>query len=87
MTTPYKIISPSLEAWNAYFDRTFAALGGKDRVRDYETLMKYGAPTHGHKYWTEYIFEAYSDFELEVVFLEGLPDVDISRPHSTANWD
>ena len=87
MTTPYKIVLPSLEAWNAYFDRTLTALGGKDRVRDYEMLMKYGAPPHGHKYWTEYIFEAYADYELEVVFLEGLPDVDVSRPHSRLNQD
>lgn len=87
MTTPYKILSPNVEAWNAYFDRTLSKLGGKDKVRDYETLMKFGAPPHGHKYWTEYIFEAYSDYELEVVFLEGLPDVDTSRPQSRVNQD
>jgi hypothetical protein len=87
MTTPYQIISPDVSAWNAYFDRTLATLGGKDKVRDYESLMKYGAPPHGHRYWTEYIFEAYANFEQEVVFLKGLPDVDESRPHSRANWD
>ncbi len=87
MTTPYRIISPGVQAWEAYFDRTLAAFGGKDRVRGYEALMKYGAPPHGHKYWTEYIFEAYADYELEVVFLEGLPDVDASRPHSRVNQD
>jgi len=86
MTTPYKIVSPNVDAWIAYFDRTLASLGG-NRVRDYETLMKFGAPPHGHKYWTEYIFEAYAGYELEVVFLEGLPDVDASRPHSRVNQD
>jgi len=87
MTTPYKIISPEVEAWNAYFDRTLASLGAKDKVRGYEMLMKFGAPPQAHRYWTEYIFEAYANFELEVVFLEGLPDVDVSRPHSRVNLD
>jgi hypothetical protein len=81
LTTPYQIIAPRLSDWDAYFDRTLPTLGS-DRVRSYEVLMKHGTKPHGARYWTEYIFEAYANHQTEVVFLEGLPDVAESRPHS-----
>jgi hypothetical protein len=85
MTTPYQIIGPVQAAWQAYFDRTLPKLGPTDKVVAYESLMKRGAPPHGPRYWTEYIFEAYANHRTEVVFLTGLPDVDESRPHSKVN--
>lgn len=49
--------------------------------------MKYGLE---RSYWNEYVFEAYGSHIESAVFLHGLPDVDLSRPHSKAHstvWD
>jgi hypothetical protein len=86
LTTPYQIIDGGRLSWLAYFDRTLAKMGG-ERGRAYEALMKYGAPPHAGRYWTEYIFEAYANYETEVIFLEGLPDIAESRPHARVNGD
>jgi hypothetical protein len=37
------------------------------------------------RYWNEYVFEGYAGHDLEDIFLEGLPDVPESRPHSEAS--
>jgi hypothetical protein len=41
--------------------------------------MKYGLSLN---YWNEYILEAYASAETSAIFLRGLPDIDLSRPHS-----
>jgi len=46
--------------------------------------MKYGL---SHDYWLEFVFEAYVNFQPDVVFLQGLPDVEESRPCSPMNLD
>jgi len=84
LTTPYLIRKPGLRAWEAYLQRTLPK-AGTDRVVAYENLMKYGRPPHGSRHWPEYIFEAYSGDDGDVIYLEGLPDVAESRPHSSAN--
>lgn len=76
-TTPYVIIRPEKEEWQAYFDRTLK--GVKQTKEGYERLLKYGPERH---YWNEYIFEAYVNHVSEAIFLAGLPDVASSRPHS-----
>lgn len=81
LTTPYLLQWPSLPDWQAYFGRTLPKFGN-DRQRAYELLMKRGMAPLGPRYWTEYLFEAYANHEQEVIFLEGLPDVSESRPHS-----
>ncbi len=45
----------------------------------YEQLMKYGLSRH---YWNEYIFESYVNHVKEAIFLAGIPDIALSRPHS-----
>ncbi|HWA71086.1 MAG TPA: hypothetical protein VG937_02060 [Polyangiaceae bacterium] len=88
LTTPYRIVRPGPVAWQAYFDRTLPApTAATTRVSAYEALMKRGTAPRGARYWTEYIFEAYVNHQTEVIFLEGLPDVDESRPHSKASTD
>lgn len=81
LTTPYLIHWPSLSDWQVYFERVLSKLGS-DRQRAYESLMKRGIAPHGPRYWTEYVFEAYANHCNEVIFLEGLPDLAESRPHS-----
>ena len=44
--------------------------------------MKFG-PTRS--YWCEFVFEAYVGHRSDVIFLQGLPDVAESRPHSQVN--
>jgi hypothetical protein len=75
-TTPYIIVHPGFEEWQAYFQRTLSATA---RIHDYEHHMKYG-PTR--QYWSDYVFEAYLNHQTEAIFLVGLPDIARSRPHS-----
>jgi hypothetical protein len=83
LTTTYLIRQPGLAAWEAYLQRTPKA--GPDPAVAYENLMKHGMAPHGSRHWPEYILEAYSGDDDEVIYLEGLPDMASSRPHSSAN--
>lgn len=78
-TTPYVVLHPGLSDWLVYFGR---ALPKQRSVGDYERHMKYG-PTR--MYWPDYVFEAYVNHKVDAIYLEGLPDVPESRPHSEAN--
>ncbi len=83
--TPYVVLSPGVDDWLAYLDRTLPKVPGKkDRRAAYEHLMKYGL---SNSYWNEYIFEAYVNHRPDMILVMGLPDVDESRPHSRANSD
>ena len=77
--TPYIIRKTPASEWLAYFART---LPQPQSTGDYERHMKYGP---SRNYWSEYIFEAYSDYRREAVFLEGIPDIPASLPHSEVN--
>ena len=83
LTTPYLIRKPGLAAWEAYLKR--APRAGPDPVVAYENLMKHGTAPHGPRHWPEYIFEAYTGDDDGVIYLEGLPDVGESRPHSSVD--
>jgi len=81
-TTPYVLVSPDEREWQAYFRRTLPDAPLQDRIRRYERHMKFGPTT---RYWTEFVFEAYVNHQTDVIFLEGLPDIPESRPHSGSN--
>jgi hypothetical protein len=81
-TTPYLLVRPSEQDWQAYFRRTLPDAPVQDRVAQYDRLMKFG-PTR--RYWTEFVFEAYVNHRSDVIFLAGLPDVPERRPHSRVN--
>ena len=82
LTTPYILSSPRVESWRAYFGRALASAPQAERTAAYVDHMKYG-PTHD--YWTEFVFEAYLNHQVDAIFLTGLPDVAESRPHSRIN--
>jgi hypothetical protein len=82
VTTPYVIVSPGPAGWQAYLDRTLSKLGASDPATAYARLMKRGLD---ERFWFEYVFEAYANYEAGAVFLKGLPDVAESRPHSRVN--
>lgn len=82
-TTPYVLVEPGEREWLAYFDRTLPEGPPEKRIAAYEKHMKWGP---ARDYWTEFVFEAYVNHRHDVIFLEGLPDVAESRPHSKVNW-
>jgi hypothetical protein len=82
-TTPYLLINPDEREWLAYFQRTLPTnMPTADRLAAYEHHMKFGP---SRDYWTEFVFEAYVNYRSNVIFLQGLPDIPESRPHSMVN--
>jgi hypothetical protein len=68
-------------AWKGVFSpaRAMKPNIGEDGVNK---KNKFGPTT---RYWTEVVFEAYVNHQSDVIFLEGLPDIPESRPHSGVN--
>jgi hypothetical protein len=79
ITTPYIIVRPRAPGWYAFLERTLPKLKCSTPYEAYDRLMKYGLSLN---YWNEYILEAYAGAETSAIFLRGLPDIDLSRPHS-----
>ena len=80
--TPYLLVEPGENDWQAYFHRTLPDAPIEGRIAAYEYHMKFGP---ARDYWTEFVFEAYVNHRYDVIFLEGLPDIPESRPHSSVN--
>ncbi|MDD9301302.1 MAG: hypothetical protein HUK40_02740 [Desulfobacter sp.] len=86
-TTPYILIdldgkigsSAKREDWEAFFDRNLKVSPGKDRVKAYESFMKNGKNKY---YWNEYIIEGYANYQSDMIFLAGFPDIPLSMPLS-----
>ena len=75
-TTPYVLGRPGPDGWRDYLERATGV--AKDPHAAYERLMKYGD-------WPEHIFQMYAGHRHDAIFLEGVPDVPESMPHSPAN--
>jgi hypothetical protein len=86
-TTPYILIdldghigsSAKRADWEAFFDRNLKTRGEKDKIKAYESFMKYGKNKH---YWNEYIFEGFVNYQADMIMLAGFPDIPLSLPHS-----
>jgi hypothetical protein len=89
-TTPYVItemqndhlLSANEEKWLSFFERVRQKTKIEDKKRSYAVLMKYGLNRH---YWNEYIHEGYVNYQSDMIFLAGFPDIPLSRPHSKEN--
>lgn len=81
-TTPYIVLQPGLHDWQAYFRRILPDAPQSARVDAYKRHVKYG-PTRS--YWNDFVFEGYVNYQANVIYLAGLPDVPESRPHSQVN--
>ena len=81
-TTPYVLINPTAESWIKYLNRTISQKKTKTTANSLDNLMKYGL---SFNYWNEYIHQAYVNHMSNVIFLEGLPDMSSTRPHSSDN--
>ena len=78
MTTPYILVSHGKNGWLEYLNRTITGKKTNNSASSYAGLMKYGL---NQLFWPEYIFQAYTDFRPDAIFLRGLPDIIASRPH------
>lgn len=79
MGTPYVLRAPGKSEWLALFARNgidTAEVGYEQRLNRF---LKFGPE---RRYWSELIFEGYSNYNSGAIFLHGLPDVPESRPHS-----
>lgn len=91
-TTPYVLLEKkdhtygfaSEDSWVAFFKRNFEKTRKKDDITAYEFLMKYGFDKN---YWNEYIFQAYYNYQNEMIYLTGFPDIPLSMPHSKESQD
>ncbi len=78
-TSPYVLIAPDATGWTQYFDRIAAKDPHRPRIEALERHLKWGT---SRRYWTEFVFEGYVNHRRGAIYLEGLPDVPESRPHS-----
>jgi hypothetical protein len=78
-TSPYVLISPNATGWTQYLDRIAAKDSARPRIEALERHLKWGT---SRRYWPEFVFEGYVNHQPGAIFLEGLPDVPESRPHS-----
>ncbi|MEE9335163.1 MAG: hypothetical protein V3U65_13830 [Granulosicoccaceae bacterium] len=80
--TPY-VMHPHthLAHWLASIERMLAKAKGGNPEQDFYNFMKFGPEP---LYWTEYVFEAYSNHTDGMILLHGLPDQPETRPHSDA---
>ncbi len=89
-TTPYilteikdnQVLPAKKEDWEAFFVRNLKATGKKDKIKTYESFMKYGKNKY---FWNEYIFEGYVNYQEGMIMLAGFPDKPLSMPHSKAS--
>ncbi|RLV60022.1 hypothetical protein D5018_08890 [Parashewanella curva] len=84
VTTPYvhKVLPTSpLSKWlqyNEYMQSTMPKSGIGDPIKAYEHIMKYGLHQY---YWLEIIFEAYSNYDEQAIYIYGSPAYPQSFPH------
>ena len=87
-TTPYVLgkngsrneFIPFVETdWLEYFERNLKNIKADNMALAYENLMKYGL---SRNYWNEFVFLSYRNHRHDMIFLEGIPDIPSSMPHS-----
>lgn len=80
--TPY-VMHPNTQKahWLASIERVLANNKGHNPEKNFYSYLKFGPEPF---YWTEYVFEAYSNHTSEMILLHGLPDQPETRPHSDA---
>ena len=77
---PKFVTVKNADEWIQYIKRTITNKKSNTSTTSFENLMKYGL---SYNYWNEYIFQAYVNHISNAIYLEGLPDMSSTRPHST----
>jgi hypothetical protein len=80
LNTPYVFENEDRKSIETFFHRRSSEHPSFD-VEDY---LKHGTFPN---YWLEYVFQAYAHHTGNVIYLEGLPDDAVSRPHSKGGKD
>jgi hypothetical protein len=92
-TTPYLLgtaskadyfTSADEQDWLDYFERNLGKIKAESKELAYEHLMKFG---FGSNYWNEYVFLAYRNYRNDLIYLDGIPDIPLSLPHSELAGD
>ena len=78
-TTPYVLVAPGAQEWRSYFDRILPESPTAIRREALHRHLKWGP---ARNFWNEFVFEGYVNHEPGAIFLQGLPDMPESRPHS-----
>jgi hypothetical protein len=78
-TSPYVLLAPDGNGWMQYFDRIASKDPHRPRIEALERHLKWGT---SRRYWTEFVFEGYVNHRPGAIYLQGLPDIPESRPHS-----
>ncbi len=82
-TTPYVLLGATKADWTAYLKRSLPPAA--DARKALHELLKFGKAARSRdpaESWSEFVFEAYVNYQTEAVFLTGLPDVKGSLPHA-----
>lgn len=77
-TTPYIILNYSEKDWKKFFQRQ---IGNSGNLKIYH-FLKYHPDI---KYWHNYIFEGYVNYNENCIFLTGIPDIKGSKPFEIEN--
>jgi hypothetical protein len=82
-TTPYVLLGTTKADWTAYLNKSLR--GASDPKKALHELLKFGKAARSRRAdesWSEFLFQAYSNHQPNVIFLAGLPDVKESLPHA-----
>ncbi len=90
LTTPYILVENSAEEWTAYLNRVMPAsvlmANGQKSTATEDRLAAVFKEDCGAMPWIEYIFQGYHSYQIDAVYLTGLPDDPASLPHSTETF-
>lgn len=78
ITTPY-LLMDSRTDWLACLERLITQVKSDNKHEAYEQLMKYGL---GKNFWSEFVFQAYSNYRNDAIYLTGFPDRPETLPHA-----
>jgi hypothetical protein len=84
MGTPYIFEKQDKNGILAFLERAIHKVKGNSREESYRKFMKFGLEK---RYWPNFIFNAYVNFEPGAIFLTGVPDIPLTQPHSPESED
>ena len=64
-TTPYVLLSPDKNSWEAYLKRTISDKKTQTTANSLKNLIKYGLSDN---YWNKTIFQSYVNYKPEVIY-------------------
>jgi hypothetical protein len=85
LTTPYILEGRSTKQWTTYLQsvmpETTVTNDGTESTQIEDRLAAVFKDDLGAMPWLEFVFQGFSNFEEDVIYLTGIPDDPASRPH------